>query len=372
LAKDARSRGREEKIFLVRPIPMKLEWDRIKLPSDTIRLTTIETHAAGEPLRIVTGGLPELPGSTMLERRRFMRDHFDYVRQALMWEPRGHYNMYGCIVTPPVSSEADFGVLFMHNEGYSTMCGHGVIALVTVLVECGAVKVEGQQAKVALDTPAGLVRATAHLEDGHVVKVSFLNVASFLYARDLVIDVPGYGRATCDVAWGGAFYAVLPAARVGLRVEPKQTAALVAAGEAIKKAVNAVLPIKHPFEDDLSFLYGTILTDEPEEVAHHSRNICVFAHAEVDRSPTGTGVSARLAIHHAKGEIKTGETIVIESILGQNSTFSGRVVAETMVGSYPAVIPEVSGSAFITGRSEFVIDPRDPLGKGFLVEQIEK
>jgi len=350
--------------------PMKLEWERISLPTDMIRLTTIEAHAAGEPLRIVTGGLPELPGATILERRRFMRDHFDYVRRALMWEPRGHYNMYGCVVTPPVSSEADFGVLFMHNEGYSTMCGHGVIALVTVLVESGAVKVEGQQATVNLDTPAGLVRATAHLEEGRVAKVSFLNVPSFLYARDLAIEVPGYGQVVCDVAWGGAFYAVLPADRVGLRVEPEQTAALVAAGEVIKKAVTAVLPIKHPLEEDLSFLYGTILTDAPEEANHHSRNICVFAKAEVDRSPTGTGVSARLAIHQARGEIKTGESIVIESILGRHSTFSGRVVAETRVGSYPAVIPEVSGSAFITGRCEFVIDPRDPLGQGFLVEQL--
>ena len=351
---------------------MKIEWERLKFPSGTIRLTTIEAHAAGEPLRIVVDGLSEIPGATILERRRFLRDNLDYVRQALMWEPRGHYNMYGCVVTPPVSSEADFGVLFMHNEGYSTMCGHGVIALVTVLVESGAVKVEGEQAKINLDTPAGLVRATAHLEDGHVVKVSFLNVPSFLYARDLAIEVPGYGRVVCDVAWGGAFYAVLPAARVGLRVVPEQTAALVTAGEAIKRAVNAVLPVKHPFEEDLSFLYGTILTDAPEETNHHSRNICVFAKAEVDRSPTGTGVSARLAVHHARGEITRGESIVIESILGRHSTFSGRVVAETRVGPFPAVIPEVSGSAFITGRCEFVIDPRDPLGRGFLVEDTEK
>jgi proline racemase len=351
---------------------MKIEWERLRFPSGTIRLTTIEAHAAGEPLRIVVDGLSEIPGATILERRRFLRDNLDYVRQALMWEPRGHYNMYGCVVTPPVSSEADFGVLFMHNEGYSTMCGHGVIALVTVLVESGAVKVEGEQAKINLDTPAGLVRATAHLEDGHVAKVSFLNVPSFLYARDLAIEVPGYGQVVCDVAWGGAFYAVLPAARVGLRVVPEQTAALVAAGEAIKRAVNAVLPVKHPFEEDLSFLYGTILTDAPEETSHHSRNICVFAKAEVDRSPTGTGVSARLAVHHARGEITRGESIVIESILGRHSTFSGRVVAETRVGPFPAVIPEVSGSAFITGRCEFVIDPRDPLGRGFLVEDTEK
>jgi proline racemase len=349
---------------------MQLDWERIRLPADTIRLTTIDAHAAGEPLRIVTGGLPELVGQTMLERRRFMRDHFDYVRQALMWEPRGHYNMYGCVITPPVSAEADLGVLFMHNEGYSTMCGHGVIALVTVLVESGAVTGDEDRASVVLDTPAGLVRATAHLEDGHVTKVSFRNVPSFLYMRDLVIEVPGYGQVTCDIAWGGAFYAVLPAAQLGLRVEPTKMAALVAAGEAIKRAVNEILPVQYPDESDLSFLYGTIFTDQPEDPTHHSRNICIFANAEVDRSPTGTGVSARLAIHYARGEIELEQTIAVESILGRRSVFSGRVVAQTQVGSYPAIIPEVSGSAFIVGRSEFIIDPRDPLGRGFLVEQV--
>lgn len=349
---------------------MQLDWDRLRFPPDTLRLTTIETHAAGEPLRIVTGGLPDIIGTTILERRRFMRDHFDYVRRALMWEPRGHFNMYGCVITPPVSAEADVGVLFMHNEGYSTMCGHGVIALVTVLVESGAVAGEGDQATVTLDTPAGLVKATAHLESGRVIRVSFRNVPSFVYAHDLQVDVPGYGQVVCDVAWGGAFYAVLPAAQVGLRVEPAQTAALVAAGEAIKRAVNDVLPLHHPHDPDLGFLYGTILTDQPEDAGHHSRNICVFANAEVDRSPTGTGVSARLAIHYAKGEIAVGEEIVIESILGRHSTFSGRVVDCTQVGSYPAIIPEVSGQAFVIGRSEFVVDPRDPLGNGFLVEQI--
>lgn len=348
---------------------MNLDWNRISLPPTTLRFTTIDTHTAGEPLRIITGGVPELIGNTMLERRRFMRDHLDEVRQALMWEPRGHYNMYGCIMTPPVSADADFGVLFMHNEGYSTMCGHGVIALVTVLVESGAVPVERQQAVVTLDTPAGLVRATAYIEEGRVARVSFLNVPSFVYARDLQLTVPGYGQIVCDIAWGGAFYAVLPAAQVGLRVEPKQTAALVAAGEAIKQAVQAVLPIHHPYESDLGFLYGTILTDQPEDATHHSRNICVFANAEVDRSPTGTGVSARLAIHYARGEIETGQSIVIESILGRRSIFSGRVVAHTQIGSYPAIIPEVSGRAFITGRSEFVVDPRDPLGGGFLIDQ---
>ncbi len=347
---------------------MQLEWGWPPASDDALTITTIEAHAAGEPLRIVTGGLPELQGDTILARRRYMRENLDHVRRALMWEPRGHYDMYGCILTPPVSDEADLGVLFLHNEGYSTMCGHGVIALVTALLETGALSAKGLQTPVNLDTPAGLVRATAHLdEDGNVERVSFLNVPSFLFARDVDLDVPGFGHVHTDVAFGGAFYAVLPAARLGLEVRPEQTAALVEAGEAVKQAVNQVLTLRHPDDPDLGFLYGTILTGPPEDPAHHSRNICVFANAEVDRSPTGTGVSARLAIHHARGEIGDGDFIAIESILGAQSVFRGRVAGTTHVGDIPAVIPEVSGTGFITGRSEYRLGPRDPLGKGFLL-----
>jgi proline racemase len=297
-----------------------------------------------------------------------MLEHLDYIRRAVMWEPRGHYNMYGCVVTEPVAPEADFGVLFMHNEGYSTMCGHGVIALVTALLETGAIPAKGQHTPVNLDTPAGLVRATAHLDgNGHVERVSFLNVPSFLYARDVELMLPDYGKLLVDVAFGGAFYAFIPAEQVGLKVRPENTEQLVAAAEAIKMAVNNAISIEHPIEADLSFVYGTILTDVPENPAHHSRNVCVFADAEVDRSPTGTGVSARLALHHARGEIDDGQQIVVESILGSASTFGGRVVGRTKVGPYEAIVPEVSGTAFITGRHEFVVDPRDELGKGFLV-----
>lgn len=347
---------------------MQLDWNARSLHNGTHMLTTIDAHAAGEPLRVITSGLPELPGKTILERRRNMQAQFDYIRQALMWEPRGHHEMYGAIVTEPVTPEANIGVIFLHNEGYSTMCGHGIIALVTVLIESGALSAQGTHTPINLDTPAGLVRATAHLDaSGHVESVSFLNVPSFLYTRDLEVAIPGIGPVTLDIAFGGAFYAILPSARVGLRVTPEQTALLVQQGEAIKRAVNESVAIKHPQEPDLGFLYGTIFTDTPQNPAHHSRNICIFANAEVDRSPTGTGVSARLALHHAKGEISENEQITIESILGTESCFSGWVVERSQVGPYAAIVPEVSGRAFITGRHEFLLDPRDALGRGFLL-----
>jgi proline racemase len=347
---------------------LDLQWCWPLPQTNAQTITTLDAHAAGEPLRIITGGMPALEGATILERRRFMHEHYDHIRRALMWEPRGHYNMYGCVLTPPVTPEADLGVLFLHNEGYSTMCGHGVIALVTALIEAGAVPAKGSQTPINLDTPAGLVRATAHMAaNGRVERVSFLNVPAFVFARDIEIDLPEYGRFPVDIAFGGAFYAILPAERIGLQVTPEQTSKLVAAGEAIKYAVNAILPIEHPFETDLSFLYGTILTGSPESPDHHSRNICVFANAEVDRSPTGTGVSARLALHHAKGELADGQQIVIESILGSASMFSGRVVGLAQVGPYAAVVPEIGGTAFITGRHEFCIAPGDRVGEGFLL-----
>jgi trans-L-3-hydroxyproline dehydratase len=347
---------------------MHLDWSRRDFRRGKAVLTAIDAHAAGEPLRILTGGVPELPGATILERRRYLRENLDHLRRALMWEPRGHFDMYGCVLTPPVSPEADVGVLFLHNEGYSTMCGHGVIALVTALLETGALPVQGSQTPVTLDTPAGLVRATAQVSPhGKVKQVSFRNVPSFVYRRDLTVHVAGFGEVILDLAFGGAFYAILPARVVGLRVSREQKPPLLAAAAAIKKAVNASLRIEHPLEKDLGFLYGVLFLDEPEDPAHHSRNLCVFADSEVDRSPTGTGVSARLALHYARGEIRISQTIAIESILGRDSVFTGRVVEETGFGPYAAVIPEVAGRAFLLGRQEFVIDPEDVLGQGFLV-----
>lgn len=347
---------------------MKLDWEKLDIFSGKTVVQTIDAHTAGEPLRIYTTGLPELDGETILERRRDMRERLDHFRTALMYEPRGHFDMYGCVVTPPVTPTANIGVLFLHNEGYSTMCGHGIIAVVTALIETGAMSPSGVETPINIDTPAGLVRATAHIgASGNVTYVSFLNVDSFVYRQDMTVDVPEFGEVLLDISFGGAFYAILPAERVHQQVTIENRQPLVDLATRIKAAVNKSVSINHPLEEDLGFLYGVIFTDEPESPAHHSRNLCVFANAEVDRSPTGTGVSSRLALHYAKGEIEKGQKIVIESVLGARSTMTGCVVEEAQVGEHAAVTPQISGKAYLTGRHSFVIDPRDPLQHGFLL-----
>jgi trans-L-3-hydroxyproline dehydratase len=310
-------------------------------------------------------GFPDLPGETILARRRCAKEHFDHLRTALMWEPRGHADMYGCIITPPVSPEADLGILFTHNEGYSTMCGHGIIGITTVALETGMLPISEPETTIRIDTPAGLVTAHARVNKGRVESVYFHNVPSFVLALDEMVEVPGLGHVRYDLAFGGAFYAYVQASDVGLSCAPEDFRSLIEKGMAIKRAVMASRPITHPFEPDLSFLYGTIFISPPSSSAAHSRNVCIFAEGEVDRSPTGTGVSGRLAIHYARGEIILDEPIVIESIIG--SRFTGRVVETTRFGPHQAIIPEVEGTAHITGRHEFLLDPADELRNGFLL-----
>jgi proline racemase len=334
-------------------------------PDDWLKITTIDAHTEGEPFRVITDGFPELPGETILARRRYVRENLDHLRTALMWEPRGHADMYGCIVTPPVTAEADMGVLFMHNEGFSTMCGHGIIGITTVALETGLLPMTSPETTIKIDTPAGLVTAHARVTEGRVQSVYFHNVPSFVLALDETVEVPGLGKVNYDIAFGGAFYAYVQAEEVGVTCTPKDFRALIEKGMAIKQAIMASRPITHPFEEDLSFLYGTILIGPPLGERAHSRNVCIFADGEVDRSPTGTGVSGRLAIHHARGEIGLSQPIVIESIIG--SRFSGNVVQTTTFSSYPAIIPEIEGTAHITGRHEFLIDPADPLREGFVL-----
>jgi proline racemase len=333
-------------------------------PEGASVIRTIDVHAAGEPLRVIVDGFPPIPGSSMLEKRRFAREHLDVLRRRLMWEPRGHADMYGAITTEPVTDGSDCGVLFLHNEGFSTMCGHGIIALTKVLLETGMVAASEGTSTIRMDTPAGLVVARAAMKDGTVRQVTFENVPSFVYQRGIEVALEGIGKTVCDIAFGGAYYAYCEAADLGLSLEPSQHDRLIEVGRLVKRAVLAQTSIDDPVAVDLGFLYGVIFTGPPADPRHHSRHVCIFAEGEVDRSPTGTGVSGRAALLHEAGQLPDGETIIVESILG--TCFGVAVVGRSQVERYPAVIPEVSGEAYVTGTSAFFLDPGDPLGDGFI------
>jgi trans-L-3-hydroxyproline dehydratase len=336
------------------------QW-RWQPPARVHKLSTVEMHTGGEPLRIFTSGLPELPGDTVLEKRRHFRDHYDHLRTATMWEPRGHADMYGAVITP--SRDADLDVFFLHNEGYSTMCGHAIIAITTLAFETGLIARTGGRRELTLNVPAGRIHSVAHMDGDRVNHVSFRNVPSFVYRRDERVEVPGIGSVRFDIAYGGAFYAIVEAAPLGFKLAPPEFNRLIDVGRRLKHAVMAAVPIEHPFESDLGFLYGTIFTGPALEPGHHSRNVCIFADGEVDRSPTGSGVSARAALHYARGEFALNTPVTIESILG--STMTVQAVETTQFGPFAAIVPEVSGTAHITGRNELYLDPEDRLGEGF-------
>lgn len=333
-------------------------------PQSILKIKTLDMHTAGEPLRIITSGFPELPGNTILEKRRYMKNNFDHLRTSLMFEPRGHADMYGCIITEPVSRESDFGVLFLHNEGYSTMCGHAIIAVTKAAVECGFVKVTEPETKVKIDSPAGLITSYAVVEKGKVKEVYFHNVPSFVLMKNRSVEVDGIGKVFFDVAYGGAFYAFVNADKLGISMTADNYRELIEKGMAIKNSVIKNFEIKHPLERDLSFLYGTIFFGNPIGEAN-SRNVCIFAEGEVDRSPTGTGVSARAALHYHDGTLRMHEVMKIESILG--TSFSTSPIKNIDFEGYKAVIPEVRGNANFTGRNEFWIDPDDEIKNGFIL-----
>lgn len=333
-------------------------------PEGWRRLVTVDAHTAGEPLRVILAGFPELPGESILDQRRFAKEWHEGLRRALMWEPRGHADMYGCLVVPSTSPRGDIGVLFMHNEGYSTMCGHGIIAVTTALLQTGVLPAREPESLVRIDTPAGLVEAWAKVREGLVEEVSFINVPSFVGGLDQEIEVPGCGTVKYDLAYGGAFYAYVDAEQFGLKLLPDEADKLIQLGRTIKDTVQVKNPPTHPLDPELAFVYGTIFVGPAHDEDSHSRNVCVFANGEIDRSPTGTGLAGRMAIHYERGELHQKEEIVVESILG--TTFKGRVLGEAPVGDRNAITPEITGRAYVTGRNELLIDPRDPLADGFI------
>ncbi|MFP4469156.1 MAG: proline racemase family protein [Bacteroidales bacterium] len=340
----------------------KFDWQP---PVNWLKINTIDMHTGGEPLRVFMEGLPEIKGDTILEKRKYFRENLDYIRTGTMYEPRGHADMYGAVLTEPVSDDADLGVFFMHNEGYSTMCGHAMIALGKLLIETGMFEAGSENPEICIDAPPGQVRLSVNKDGNRVISSAFINVPSFVLYRNQSVPVAGIGRINFDVAYGGAFYAIVQAKQLGLSLGQADFQKTIDFGRRIKQAVADHFKIKHPFEEDLGFLYGTIFVGDPHDSSHHSRNACVFANGELDRSPTGSGLSARAALHHANGELEIGEKITVESILG--TTMDVEIVDVNTFGPHPAVIPEVSGTAHFTGKNEFWFDPADPLKKGFIL-----
>lgn len=327
--------------------------------------TTIDTHVAGEPLRMITGGVPHIKGHTILEKRAYFREHFDHIRRVLMYEPRGHHGMYGCIFTPPVSEDADFGILFMHNEGLSTMCGHGIICSVTAAIETGLCDVPDEGRPIVIDSPAGKVAAYAQCRGTQVESVSFENVPSFVLAQDVHVHVQGMSFKV-DIAYGGAFYAIVNASDIGLRTEISQLSQLKKWGSLIKHYIEGEMKVVHPLEKELHGIYGVIFSDNPHKESSDLRNVTIFADEQVDRSPCGTGTSARMAALFQRQSLAVGDTFVHEGIVG--GQFVGKILGTTTVDRYPAIVPRISGRAFITGIHQFVVDPTDPLAEGFLLQ----
>jgi proline racemase len=330
-------------------------------------VAVIDYHTAGEPFRIVTAGLPDIPGATVLERRQFAQtsDEVDAVRQLLVNEPRGHADMYGGFIVPGDDDGADFGVLFWHKDGYSTACGHGTIALGAWAVRTGLVAaVADGDTDVVIDVPSGRVVARVTCAAGEVARVSFRNVPSYVVAREVEVETRR-GVVVADISYGGALYASVRASAVGLTVSPDHYSDLIAVGREIKWALNDSSWARHPSDSRLDGIYGTILFDDLGEGAdgRHQRNVTIFADGEVDRSPCGSGTSARLALLFDEDRLSAGQTLRHDSIVG--TTFLGRVVDRVEAEGRAAVITEVEGNAFETGRATFNLDPRDPLGLGF-------
>jgi proline racemase len=326
--------------------------------SELPEVEAVDYHTAGEPFRIVTRGVPPLEGDTVLAKRRFALENLDAVRRLLVFEPRGHADMYGCFVTEPEDEDGDLGVVFFHNAGYSTACGHGTIALVTWALESGVLPAEEPETRVVVDVPSGRLETAARVEGGRVRSVRFRNVPSFVEVEGLLAE-----GLRADVAFGGAFYASVASP---LPVQPRNLSELIELGRAVKARLEAQRLFVHPEEPELRDVYGVIFWERLDlGPPLRQRNVTVFADGEVDRSPCGSGTSARLALLERAGELPRGGELVHESILG--TEFRARVVGDAEVAGRPAVVTEVEGSAYRTGSHRFALDPDDPLGEGFLL-----
>lgn len=329
-------------------------------------IQTVDSHTMGEPTRIIIGGVPNIPGKTLPEKKSYLEKHMDYIRTGIMLEPRGHKDMFGSIITAPVSNEANIGIIFMDGGGYLNMCGHGIIGAVTVALETGMVEMTEPYTEVVLEAPAGLIRATAKIENKKVKEVFFRNVPAFHYKQDIEIEVPLLGKKIkLDISFGGSFFAIVSAGELNIKVELKNMQKLIEIALSIRKIINDTISIKHPILEHIKTVDLVEIYDAPTHPEANYKNVVIFGQGQVDRSPCGTGTSAKLATLYSKGEIKEGEPFVYESILG--TLFRGKIVGHTKVGEFDAVIPEIAGSAYITGFNNFVFDEEDPVKYGFVL-----
>lgn len=326
-------------------------------------ISAVDSHTEGEPARVVLGGVPPIPGSTFQEKWQWAKQNLEDLRTMLMFEPRGGSHYSGSIVTAPSTPGADFGIIFIEVSGFLPMCGHGTIATATVLVESGMVEAREPYTDLTFDTPAGLVKARVRVEDGIAQDVTIQNVPAFVIKRDLTVDVPRLGKIKLDISFGGNFYAIVPAEPLGLELVPECYRQVIDYGSLIREAIYEQVEIQHPLNPGINRCSHVRFIGRPSSPKADGRNAVFYSAEGIDRSPCGTGTSAEMALRHAQGKQKLGEEFVSESII--SSIFYGGLIEETTVGPYPAVVPTIRGSAYISGLQQFVLDPRDPWPNGF-------
>ncbi|RCW47376.1 MULTISPECIES: proline racemase [unclassified Halanaerobium] len=326
-------------------------------------IQAVDSHTMGEPTRIITSGVPKVPGKNMAEKKAYLEEYLDNIRTTVMFEPRGHNDMFGSIILPPTTEEADLGIVFMDGGGYLNMCGHGSIGAATVAVETGMVEVKEPYTDVVLEAPAGLIKARVEVKDGKAKSVSIINVNSFVYKENLEIEVPEIGAVKLDISFGGSFFAIVNAKDLGLQVNHANADQLKKVGIQIRDIVNQTIKVQHPEKPHINQVDLVEIYDDPTNPAADKKNAVVFGQGQLDRSPCGTGTSAKLATLYKKGELKENQEFVYESITG--TLFKGKIVGLAKVGDFEAVVPQITANAYITGFNQFVIDPDDPLQNGF-------
>ena len=334
------------------------------------QILTIDLHVAGEPLRLIINGMPSIRGQSINDKRLYIAENMDYVRLLLTKEPRGHRDMFAGIVTEPVSDEGHFGIVFMDARRYPYMCGHGIIGAVTAFIEMGWLEAKEAKSQVVVDTPSGSVRSSARIQEMtdrrlRVESVAFRMESAFAFLLDQSLEVPGYGRFTVDVVFAGGFFVMVPTGQTGLTLTPEKAPELARLGMAVIRAGNQQLKVQHPLFPYINTIDVVEFYEPVNKSLMKGKNIVILGEGHVDRSPCGTGTSAKLALLHRRGVLQPGQTLVNEGMLG--TTFEGRITREIDIGGVPAIVPEIRGSAYITGLHRFVFRPDDPFPEGFLV-----